>query len=122
MYKTPDEIKKGLECCANAAFVCKSCPYYENCALMGGTEDPAKDGLVYIQRLESRLAQVERERDAAVYDLNFVKSCWVCENKRNIKTEHCSSCDLAWRNHFKWRGVCDENTKEEETHKEGEIR
>lgn len=28
--KTPDEIKKGLECCANDAILCsEKCPYYD---------------------------------------------------------------------------------------------
>lgn len=82
-------------------------------ALCGTTNATLSEVLQTVDQLKSRLAQAERERDAAVNDLNFVKSCWVCENKRSIKGEPCNSCDLAWRNHFKWRGVCPENTKEE---------
>lgn len=33
----------------------------------------------YIRKLESRLAQVERERDAAVFDIAVCKLCRTCE-------------------------------------------
>ena len=57
--RTPEEIKRGLECCMKAGFQpgsCKVCPYYDegihDCAGVLG-----KDILQYIQQLE---AQVHR--------------------------------------------------------------
>lgn len=50
--KTPDEIKRGLECCAGAA-PCKDCPYFNNnnaaCA-----RNKNRDALEYIQQLEAQ--------------------------------------------------------------------
>ena len=47
--KTPDEIKKGLECCTHGT--CNSCPYVED----GCTSNREKiDALEYIQQLETR--------------------------------------------------------------------
>lgn len=69
--KTPDEIKKGLECCTHGT--CDSCPYAED----GCTSDREKiDALEYIQQLErqigeltEKVAQLEKERDALLADL-----------------------------------------------------
>lgn len=48
--KTPDEIKKGLECCARLAG-CGECPYRgEKCALTVST-----DTLAYIKQLEAQI-------------------------------------------------------------------
>lgn len=68
----------------------------------------------WIDKLESRLAQVERERDAAVSDILHV-----LHTKGTIDAE-CLICDMEkpdchWEcEKAKWRGVCEENTKEEE--------
>lgn len=66
-----------------------------------------------IEELESRLAQVERERDALKCDL--CTSCPTCKHwakhsctiGRAIPYE-CELCD-----EYEWRGVYEENTKEE---------
>ena len=66
----------------------------------------------YIKHLESRLAQAERERDAAVHDLeeltgrvsSFHLDCDYCKDKDKPV---CKNCD------WQWRGVCPENTKED---------
>ena len=88
MSKTPDEIKKGLECCHVGDCECERCPYQKANSCMHWLK---QDALEYIQQLEagidhaekvamecaksitenldklvSRLAQVEQERDAAV--------------------------------------------------------
>lgn len=48
--KTPDEIKKGLECCAEITG-CAKCPYRgEKCALT-----VSSDTLAYIQQLEAQI-------------------------------------------------------------------
>lgn len=60
--KTPEEIKRGLECCMKAGFQpgpCKVCPYYDegiyDCAGVLG-----KDILQYIQQLEEHLSYTRR--------------------------------------------------------------
>ena len=70
--KTPEEIKKGLNACTDG--VCDICPYKGkgNCG-----DDCMIDALRLIQQLESRLAQAERERDAAVDVLHDV--CSFCK-------------------------------------------
>lgn len=65
--KTPDDIKKGLFCCWEDG--CATCPYDDDCTMEANFESLAKDSLDYTNQLESRLAQAERERDAAVADL-----------------------------------------------------
>lgn len=60
--RTPDEIKKGLECCIanNGRAVCGKCPYSRDGGpYLGCMYINSKDTLAYIQ-------QLERERDAAV--------------------------------------------------------
>ena len=65
--RTLDEIKKALQCrvkgcsekCDHRCDMCEL--YVPNYRL----EDRYADAHAYIQQLESRLAQVERERDAA---------------------------------------------------------
>lgn len=51
--KTPDEIKYGLECCADGkcAWVSSECPYFSNtmCA-----NDMKQDALAYINELEAK--------------------------------------------------------------------
>lgn len=105
--KTPDEIKKGLECCATLDGDCESCPYDDLQIFCG--DRLRKDAISYIQQLESRLAQAEKERDAAVCDLRtFVDryvGCLICDKTR------CVGCNTS--NNWSWRGVCPENTKEE---------
>ena len=61
--RTPDKIKKGLECCSNVNFVCnEECPYYkslsegEDCCLKKNA-----DALALIQQLQAENAeQAER--------------------------------------------------------------
>ena len=50
--RTPEEIKKGLECCVSIAPKCDVCPYEGECLLPFGSE-PESDALAYIQQLES---------------------------------------------------------------------
>lgn len=60
--KTPEEIKKGLECCANDPYGCnEKCPYFNS--LSNGVDCAAKmhaDALVYIQQLEANYQQVSK--------------------------------------------------------------
>ena len=116
--KTPEEIKKGLEFCySEGDGGCVKCPY----RLAGYTdefdcfEQLKRDALTYIQQLEPRLAQVEKERDAAVGCIERVykeimKPVYrLFDTDRNlINAMRCiDECSR------EWRGVCAENTKED---------
>ena len=48
--KTPEEIKRGMEHCAEIG--CKGCPYEEDCKMFDGFSTPAEDAYFYIQQLE----------------------------------------------------------------------
>ena len=77
-----------------------------------------------IEELESRLAQVERERDAAVHDLKLADrvDCDFCKHQYGGCTyDGCQDCSKPCpcgncRNssNYEWRGVCAENTEEEQ--------
>ena len=135
---TPDEIKKGLECCSNVNFVCnEECPYYkslsegEDCCLKKNA-----DALALIQQLQDDNAQLNRcienmtdklnamndevaklqaERDAAVADLEHVKDCDSCKYDNACFTgkKDCFGCHEkrcpCLTCQYEWRGV----TKEE---------
>jgi hypothetical protein len=101
--KTPDEIKKGLECCSKLKTNCSLCPYAPTVDgdCMNGL---VPDALAYIQ-------QLERERDAAVRDLyDYGMVCELClhENKP-IDEEPCKSCANAStvnrHTNWQWRGA-----------------
>lgn len=52
--KTPEEIKKGLECCAKASEeACKHCPYSKGCERFEAG-NLYRDALAYITQLEAR--------------------------------------------------------------------
>lgn len=111
--KTPEEIKKGHECCASGS--CLGCPYRreKHCVTqMKG------DVNAYIQQLESRLAQAERERDALIKHVQG--KCHACKHARGYPNKGmCSGCKHTFHakrestDNWQWRGVCPENTKEE---------
>jgi hypothetical protein len=111
--KTPDEIKKGLECCSKPPHEgpCQECPYAPNngyCA-----EIKSSDALALIQQLEEQNAellkkveQLQAERDSAVSEL--VGTCQVCRWEETAKCASCHFCEDAWNAHesnWEWRGV-----------------
>lgn len=60
MMKTPEEIKKGLECCSNDAQMCQwNCPFYDpdNPLDIDCTSCLAADSLEYIRQLEQEAAK-----------------------------------------------------------------
>ena len=122
--KTPEEIKKGLEQCVETE-TCENCGYLDDCMKMSENTPLTKDALTYIQHLESRLAQVERERDAAVDDLENSAPCFACYHfmrNKGMCRGGMRCCDEQFRAsiglteydgpEWQWRGVCPENTKE----------
>jgi hypothetical protein len=112
MMKTPEEIKKGLECGD-----CKNCPYKR---LLCCTEGVREDALDYIQQLEAQNAELKREMAAAVNDLTQSRFCHACKHREEKEqlNEHydtpsqCINCHLE-RSQFLWRGPLPEPPKEE---------
>lgn len=120
--KTPDMAKENNFVLREAAKAA-SMRYYDHLAA-GGKGDPAEerwiealtagaDAITQVAVLESRLAQVERERDAAVKDCSRFP-CATCSDKENGDLcHHCNVCRDTTRTNYEWRGVCPENSKEE---------
>lgn len=117
---TPDEIKKGLEVCSNhseTVGACKQCPYIN---VDDGCYKVMRDAFDYIESLESdvkqlnqQLAQVEMEKKAAIHDCAMFP-CRTCTDREN--GDLCVTCctkNSSYRSHYEWRGVCEENIKEE---------
>ena len=117
--KTPDEIKKGLDCCNQFRSgghwnICSECPCDIGKGRCDGTLET--DAMTYI-------VQLEAERDAAVADIrlaftSYVGACQTCKHGENqvdciepircpdCENEKCKcqSCDGDFRN-WEWRGV-----------------
>lgn len=128
--KSPDESKKGLECCANSG-ACVTCPYdkrdFPRCVAR-----KSRDALALIQqyeadkqqlegllthmnqlrdaaagralKMEDRVHQLEAERDAAVAELKNNRICQKCKHFNIGWNEPCLHCD-GENNCFEWRGV-----------------
>lgn len=122
--KTPDEIKKGLECCTNDAFDCSErCPYFNptsngvDCASQLHTDALAlirqlererdeamqeRDGLsIMLTSAESAFEKMKRERDAAVTDLAENRRCENC--KHFTPGYFCLGCRRG--DQWEWRGM-----------------
>lgn len=58
--KTPEEIKKGLECCSttNGSDFCKKCPYEANGCGTICIPAVTADAFAYIQQLEAKVWEV----------------------------------------------------------------
>lgn len=118
--KTPDKIKKGLECC-NGKWVgthfrgCDSeCPYYSEQPFCKNVRN--HDTLAYIQ-------QLERERDALLKALKCTDidcgHCKHCNTMEDVCQCDCSDCELdadkctcnKCRNnsHWEWAGIKEDN-------------
>lgn len=119
--KTPDMAKENNFVLREAAKAAQM-GYCDHLAA-GGKGDPAEerciealtagaDAITQVAVLESRLAQAERERDAAVRDCARFP-CYTCTEREN--GDFCPQCRTmgTFRALHEWRGVCDENTKEE---------
>ena len=109
--KTPEEIKRGLEGCGGLDGDCENCPYDEQTIYCN--DRLMRDALAYIQQLEFRIAQAERERDELLKNFKACvskpqKACKLCENRGKPLCSECERWDL-----FKWRGVCPEAPKEQ---------
>ena len=63
--KTPDEIKKALECCFYDSAQCGECPYYP----VSCDRELVRDAREYIRQLEGCLDK-EREQNRFLWDKN----------------------------------------------------
>lgn len=75
--KTPEEIKKGLECCRGGELGCSECPYDGECHLPFGN-DPEVDALAYIRELEAKVPNwisVEDKLPEKGVDVLYVSKC-----------------------------------------------
>lgn len=126
--KPPEEIKKGLLCDGNVLpHECEKCAYGGH--EFGCVDQIERDALAYIQKLESRLAQVERERDAAVQCLMEATKegavCTGCRHDLGIDGRceeadfDCKQCKIPCmcktckkNSNYQWRGVCDDDTED----------
>ena len=128
MWKTPEEINEGLECCYSSVeptMRCEQCPYYGSvvCKMHLHTDaldliqqlEKDKDDLLEARELNDylrdRVKQLEAERDAAVADLKeIVKrkgSCFACKRHKDGR---CTDLDYKvicgfHEDKWEWRGV-----------------
>lgn len=113
--KTPDEIKKGLECCMFGH--CSYCPYSAeigcDCSEHLGNdvrefhqqlESQNAELLTKVKQLETKCHQLERERDAAVKDISMGSRCTACR-KFFKNGGDCSGGVYCLPLRFEWRGV-----------------
>ena len=70
--KSPDDIKKGLECCSEDG--CKKCPYWEDCHMADGFSELAGDALALIQQLQEDLQLEKKRTDALAMELAVLKN------------------------------------------------
>jgi hypothetical protein len=128
MTRTPDEIKKGLECCIgdDEDVCCDECAYCDEINCVRKLTD---DTLTLVQRLEERntwhegnekylqsfmndmsrqIEQLQAERDAAVADLaDHCGSKTLCKKYDDGTCPHEFDCTLYLSTcpDFEWRGV-----------------
>ena len=135
MTKTPDEIKKGLECCCDLMGVmCPYCPYAEDGdASETCKEEMADDALALIRHKEKenaeqaetierlntgvheliiKIQQLEAERDALYGEVRRCFYCIYVEGVLGECDQCCESCEADCPckecdhyNKFEWRGV-----------------
>ena len=112
--KSPDEIKKGLECCSNPDGTCEGCPYVEGeCRAF---EQLSADALALIQQLEAqnaelsgKIGRLEGKLGEAINDLHRAVNCpatlVACEFcKNNEVCPHDGTCDAVENDRWQWRG------------------
>lgn len=119
--KRPEERKEFLQklriAASEADDLLTSCDASD---LLDGLEvsrDFMFEASALIEQLESSLAQAERERDSMmpVFIREMKKyGCSTCEHYiPAVYTQECLGCGNAKLLHWKWNGICPENTKEE---------
>lgn len=78
-------------------------------SLVGKKNATLEELLQAVDQLKTNIAQVERERDAAVRDCARFP-CSTCDDKEN--GDLCHNCNVrkdTTRTNYEWRGICEEN-------------
>lgn len=90
--KTPEEIKKGIECCTCPTSDCDQCPYHK--VGDGDCVDEVKhDALAYIRQLEARVPRwIPVEERLPDIDEEVL----VCTNEGLYKVAQYSGADKFW--------------------------
>lgn len=115
--KTPEEIKADAATCLTKPphAMCDRFDLNKKCK--GDCRYIIKELYDLVLQLESSLAQVELERDAAIVDMRSMAVEDICNLCARIDEgyipmpPHCKYADDG--DCFRWRGVCEENTKED---------
>ena len=83
--KTPEEIKKGLECCISCTS-CTECPY-NNCGDQYGICAPVliNDAFDLVQQLEQELAAVKLINDATQFRADALEDALKHQKKQYAK-------------------------------------
>lgn len=113
MTRTPDEIKRGMECCGTGKYGNhKDCPY--DITEPQCMQRMLADALALIRQLEAqntekdaRIKQLEAERDALHEGLKVELGCYACKNyvdDPDYDSNECMDCGKN-RCNFEWRGV-----------------
>lgn len=110
LEKENEKLRAALD---NDGFRCDGCDIVEK----------AKEALRGSEKLKQRLAEAERERDAAVHELKLEEDCENCKHRNECKYDGfgykkcsecgecpCSKCD-GGESQYEWRGVCEDNSK-----------
>lgn len=111
--KTPEEIKKGLECCVSGDCPKEGCPYYKCQEDMWCGEQKSRDALALIQQLEDQNAELlekvkQLQAEQAETMEAIKKGCRTCKHSylNNPDIEICqyvTKCDAS-DSHWEWRG------------------
>ena len=64
--KTPEEIKKGLECCTATGYNCDDCPYVDVQACTYCKLEKSKDAIALIQQLEAELRDAKENHQHTI--------------------------------------------------------
>ena len=118
--KTPEEIKKGLECCTAPMLAHDSCPYKadRNPFEVICKDRVMEDALAYIRQLEAKLVNQATEystalkitteqRDAAADDIELGVCCETCKHDNDDdEGAFCVGCvRVTGIGNWEWRGV-----------------
>lgn len=90
--KTPEEIKKALECRAREDMRtgCRVCPYYDGKVCEGMV---ARDALVYIEQLEEAVSLMK---------IQMRGDCGTCKHDRGRDMTVCGKCLASKEYHPLW--------------------
>ena len=99
--KKPEEIKKGLACCAKASLEeCDHCPYGNDCDIFEAC-NLYRDALAYINQLEARVPKW-----ISVYDMEPADNTFAAVLVRNSENWGFSTFKIAAWVDGKWIGIC----------------